>query len=179
MRNNLVDDIRSESRFGRNLARIVSFVLLLFSLDFGLSVILEKGLDRFYGLGAGADVLMVGHSHLMLAIDKRFFEERTGMRVAKYTREGVNVADRHVMLEQYFGKDQEQGRIVVYSIDPWLFTGKGLSANSYKLFYPFMDNPEVDAYVRMHATDTFDYLSHKYFRSYRFNSSLLNASVRG
>ena len=63
---------------------------------------LLKGIDRFYGLKSDADVLMIGHSHLMLAVDKVALEESSGLKVAKYTREGVNMADSRVMAEQYF-----------------------------------------------------------------------------
>ncbi len=176
---NLFDDIRDDPGFVKSLLRIALFILLLLFLDFGVSVFLEKGMNRFYGLDGKADLLMIGHSHLMLAVDKPMLEEQTGMLVAKYTREGVNVSDRYIMLKQYFSNGKQKSRLVVYSIDPWLFTGKGLSANSYKLFYPFMDNPDVDAYVHLHAADRFDYLSHRYFRSYRFNTTLVNAALRG
>lgn len=179
MSNNLVDDIRNDSRFGSYLGKVFFFLFLLLLLDFATSLFLEKGIDRFYGLGSKSDVLLVGHSHLMLAVDKGLFEDRTGMRMAKYTREGVNVADRHLMLGQYFREKTPNCRLIVYGIDPWLFTGKGLSANSYKLFYPFMDDRDVDAYIRLHAANRFDYFSHKFFRSCRFNTTLINAALRG
>lgn len=177
--NNLFDDIGMDVRFGRNLRRIFMFFVLLAALDLIVSLVLAKGVERFYGLESKAEVLLIGHSHLMLAVDKKLFEEQTGMRVAKYTREGVNVADRYIMLRHYFSGDSGNCRLVVYGIDPWLFTGEGLSANSYKLFYPFMDNQDVDAYVRSYASDSFDYFSHKWFRSYRFNTTLVNAALRG
>lgn len=179
MRNDLFNDIRDDTGFARKIRRIFLFIMLLMALDFGVSVILEKGIDRFYGIDSDAEVLMIGHSHLMLAVDKILLEERLGARVAKYTREGVNVADRYTMLEHYFSGASNHCKLVVYGIDPWLFTGEGLSANSYKLFYPFMDNADVDAYVRLHAANAFDYYSHKWFRSSRFNVTLINASLRG
>jgi hypothetical protein len=179
MWNNLLNDIGMDARFSRNLLRIAAFMVLLMALDFAVTFMLEKGVRRFYGLDRQADVLLVGHSHLMLAVDKRLFEEGMHMQVAKYTREGVNVADRFVMLEHYFDSRPGKCRLIVYGIDPWLFTGKGLSANSYKLFYPFMDYSHVDSYVRTHAENPYDYFSHKYFRSSRFNSLLINSALRG
>jgi hypothetical protein len=179
MRNDLLNDIRNDARFGRNLARIFTFIALLMVLDFVVSAVMEKGINRFYGLDSDAEVLMVGHSHLMLAVDKQLLEKQLRVKVAKYTREGVNVADRYIMLQQYFKGRSDRCRLIVYGIDPWLFTGEGLSANSYTLFYPFMDTPEVDAYVRQHAKNDFDYFSHKWFRSSRFNVMLVNAALRG
>jgi len=179
MRNNLLEDIRNDAGMGKSLIRISIFIALLMTLDYAVSVYLEKGIKRFYGLDVNAEALFVGHSHLMLAVDKGSFEDRTGMQMAKYTREGVNVADRYIMLKHYFDGRPGKSRLIVYGIDPWLFSGKGLSANSYQLFYPFMDNPEVDSYVRLHAENIFDYLGHKYFRSSRFNSLLINAALRG
>jgi len=176
---NLFEDIRDDPGFVKSLLRVALFILLLLFLDFGVSVFLEKGINRFYGLDGDAEILMVGHSHLMLAVDKRMLEERTGMRVAKYTREGVNVSDRYIMLRQYFGSKKGKTRLVVYGIDPWLFTSDGLSVNSYKLFYPFMDNPWVDRYVHRESKDVFDYLGHKLFRSARFDVLLINAALRG
>jgi hypothetical protein len=175
----LFSDLKNDTRWQRNLLRILGFLLLFIILDFVLSVFLLKGIDRFYGLKSDADVLMLGHSHLMLAVDKVMLEEESGLKVAKYTREGVNMADRRVMAEQYFGKCSAKPEIVILSIDPWLFTGEGLSQNSWLLFLPFMDDPDVNTYIKSSAPKKFDYIRYKYIRTTRFNAQLLNASVRG
>ena len=98
----LFQDIRNDSRWKRNLLRVVLFLVIFIVLDLVISLFLLKGIERFYGLKSDADVLMIGHSHLMLAVDKVALEESSGLKVAKYTREGVNMADRRVMAEQYF-----------------------------------------------------------------------------
>lgn len=179
MTNLLLDDIRSDRNFKSSLFRIFLFGVLLFVLDYSVSVFLENGLKRYYGLGGDAAVVFVGHSHLMLALDKEIVEKKLDVRVAKYTRPGVNVYDRDVMLRHYFSSCTGRPRVVVYGIDPWLFTSDGLSVNSYKLFYPFMDNPWVDRYVHRESKDVFDYLGHKLFRSARFDVLLINAALRG
>jgi hypothetical protein len=161
------------------LTRIFAFIVLFLALDYGISMVLEKGIEKFYGLDRHSDALFIGHSHLMLAVDKDMFEKETGYSVSKYTREGVTVADRRIMLEQYFRENPKKVRLIVYGVDPWLFSGEGLSANSYKLFYPFMDNTAIDEYIGKSAETPFDYLSHKYFRATRFNTLLINASIRG
>ena len=119
----LFSDLKNDARWWRNLLRLIGFLLLFIVFDLVLSIFLLKGIDRFYGLKSNADVLMLGHSHLMLAIDKQLLEESSGLKVAKYTREGVNMADRRVMAQQYFSTCSAKPEIVILSIDPWLFTG--------------------------------------------------------
>ncbi len=179
MTNHLFEDIKSDRSFKKSLFRIFLFTVLLFALDYVISFFLENGLKRYYGLGGDASVVFVGHSHLMLAIDKETFEKKLDVRAAKYTRPGVNVHDRDLMLRHYFSSCSHKPKVVVYGIDPWLFTSDGLSVNSYKLFYPFMDNPWVDSYIHREGKDVFDYLGHKLFRSSRFNVLLINAAIRG
>ncbi len=174
----LVNDIRNDRRFGRNFLRVLLFIAILFVFDLIISVALLKGIERFYGLRSDADVLMIGHSHLMLAVDRVTLEEESGLTVAKYTREGVNMADRRVMAQQYYDICDEPPETVILSIDPWLFSGEGLSLNSWKLFLPFMDDRGVNSYVKSSATK-FDYYRYKLLRSGRFNAQLLNASARG
>lgn len=89
------------------------------------------------------------------------------------------MADRKVMAEQYFSTAASEPKVVILSIDPWLFSGEGLSQNSWLLFLPFMDNQQVNVYIKTSAHKKFDYLRYKYIRSSRFNAGLLNASVRG
>jgi len=174
----LISDIQSDKSFKTNLLRIGLFLVFVIVLDFLLSIILLKCIERNYGLKSDADILLVGHSQLMLAIDKGELEQSTGLKVAKYTREGMNIADRQMMLKQYFAVCKKKPEMVIFGVDPWLFTGKGLSKNSYKFFYPFMDTPEVDKYVSVSASNRFDYYSHKYFRSSRFDVLLIYTSLR-
>ncbi len=179
MKSPLISDLRGDTRLVRNLVRIVAFLLLFILLDNIVSRAILKGINRNYGLKEDTEILMIGHSHLMLAIDKVFLEDKTGLSVAKYTREGVNIADRRVMLEHYFNTCPVKPEIVIIGIDPWLFTGEGLSTNSYLLFLPFMDDPEVRKYIKGSAIDYFDYLLPALVRNTRFNATLLNASIRG
>lgn len=155
------------------------FIGIFVVLDLVISFTLLKGVERFYGLKSDADVLMIGHSHLMLAVDKEALEKESGLKVAKYTREGVNMADRRVMANQYFDVCAKTPETVILSIDPWLFSGEGLSRNSWKLFLPFMDNPAVNQYIKESAPRRFDYARYKVIRTSRFNAQLLNAAGRG
>ena len=175
----LFTDLINDKLIKKNLLRIGLFLVIVIILDYFVSVILLQGVDLNYGLKSDSDILMIGHSHLMLALDKELLEKRSRLKVAKYTREGVNVSDRRVMIKHYFSTCTKKPGIVVLSIDPWLFSSEGLSKNSYLLFLPFIDTPEVRDYIKESVPKKFDYLKAKWIRCSRFNSTLLNASIRG
>jgi hypothetical protein len=175
----LLTDLKNDSGLIRNLVKLTGFILIFILIDLVVSIVLLKGIERFYGLKSDSAVLMIGHSHLMLAVDKILLEKKSGLNVAKYTREGVNIADRRVMAEQYFSNCSSKPGVVILGIDPWLFTGEGLSKNSWQLFLPFMDNRDIDYFIKSSVPGRFDYLRYKFIRSSRFNAQLLNASARG
>lgn len=163
----------------RKIISIIFFITLFISLDRGLGWVINKGLDQYFGLDKNATVLFIGHSHLMLAVDKTGFEHKTEVTVSKYCREGVNVADRYVMLKHYLSlPNKDSLKVVIYGVDQFMFTGKGLSQNSYKLFYPFMENQAMDTYIK-ESTDRYDYWLHKLVCTTRYSDALLNSSLRG
>jgi hypothetical protein len=148
-----------------------------FILDTLISNFLQDGLNKYYGLKTNAEIAFVGHSHLMLAIDKSRIEKKLKKKVAKYTREGVNIVDRDLMIDQLLMLNQ-QTKIVVYGVDAWMFTGEGLSSNSYKLFYPFMGSETVDDYVKSHTSFS-DFWQKYIIKSSRYNEGLISGSLRG
>lgn len=160
--------------------KVLIFLTMVIALDWGVAAFLQTGLERYYGLDQEADILLIGHSHMMKSCDHVRMEEALGVRVSKYCREGVMVADRFAML-QHFLAEQEDGSVpyVLYGVDPFMFNEGDLSLNSYKLFYPFMDSPPMDELVRREATDWHDYYIHKYFRSSRFTDNMIYRSMRG
>ncbi|TFV97417.1 SGNH/GDSL hydrolase family protein [Algoriphagus kandeliae] len=157
--------------------KIASFVLAFFLLDFSIGKFLEQGLFRYYGLRTDSKIAFVGHSHLMLGLDKKAIEDELKIPVSKYTREGVNVAERDLMIDQ-LSEENPELEIVVYGVDAWMFTGEGLSANSYKLFYPFLDQEAPAAYVKKEA-EFLDYWQHKLIKTSRYNEGLISSSFRG
>lgn len=157
----------------------ILFFVLLIAFDRVTGLCLNKGLDTYFGLDQHSEVLFIGHSHLMLAVDKTDFEMQTHTSVSKYCREGVNVADRYQMVRQYLNLPASDSlRFVLYGVDQFMFTGEGLSENSYKLFYPFIDEPVMNDYIRS-STDFSDYLLHKTLCCTRYSDALLNSSIRG
>lgn len=155
---------------------IISFILFSF---IGNKILLE-GINRFYGLNQHSDLLLIGHSHLMLAVDKNKIEKETGLKISKYTREGVGVEDRFYMVKQYLdSKYSDSLKIVFYGVDQFTFVKEGLSSNSYQLFYPFMGDTSMDNFIKKESKSEREYYSHKYFPMTRYSDALINASLRG
>lgn len=163
----------------KKIISICLFLAFFVCLDRGIGFCLNKGLDFYFGLNQHSEVLFIGHSHLMLAVDKARFETETHTKVSKYCREGVNVADRYEMVKQYWALPTSDSlKVVLYGVDQFMFTGEGLSQNSYKLFYPFMDEKNINDYISR-STDRYDYLLHKLICTTRYSDALLNSSIRG
>jgi hypothetical protein len=179
MRFPLFTDLRNDAALYRNLRKIFYFIILLFLLDFLISFFLMTGIDSYYGLNGDSQILLIGHSHLMLALDKRQLELITDLKVAKYTREGVNIKERDLMLKHYLLTCKKKPEYIIIGIDPWMFTEEGLSENSYLLFLPFMDTPEVKDYIINSVQSQKDFLIPKFIKSRRYNALLINASMRG
>lgn len=164
----------------RNIIYILSIVTAFAVLDFSIERFMLHGVQESYGLRQHSQMLIIGHSHLMLATDKVRMEKELGLKISKYTREGVNVTDRKMMVKQYLDSPYSDSlKICLYGVDLCTFTGEGLSQNSYKLFYPFIDEPNFSEYIRQ-QTDATDYWTHKLIRTSRYNEDgLKNSSFRG
>lgn len=163
---------------GRNLLLIfVGAIIIFFLIDIIMNYAMMRGVNNYYGLNQQSKVLIIGHSHLMLATDKERMEHELGVPVSKYCREGVNVTDRLIMVRHFLNSGYADSlKVVLYGVDLATFTGSGLSKNSYKLFYPFIDDPFVGEYIKSQTTE-FDYWTHKLVRSSRFNDDGLKNSV--
>lgn len=156
---------------------LLIFIVLFFSADFAVHRILQSGLHKYFGLGETTEIALIGHSHLMLRINKTRLEESLGQQVTKYTSEGVNVSDRKLMID-YLLTHNTQTKVVVYGVDAWMFTGEGLSDNSYKLFLPFMDNPKIKEQIREKAPIE-EFWQKRIVRSSRYSEPLINSALRG
>lgn len=155
-------------------------IALFFIADNLVNWTMMKGIDNYYGLDQPSEILLIGHSHLMLATAKERLEKGTGMKVSKYCREGVNVTDKKAMVEHFLGSaNTDSLKYVLYGVDLATFTGDGLSKNSYKLFYPFIDDNQVGQYIRSQA-DPVDFWLHRLIKSTRFNDDgIKNSAGRG
>lgn len=173
----LIQDIKNDPSFKKSTYIIFGVLLAFMVLDALTGTLLTKGLNRYYGLNSNAEIALVGHSHLMLGVDKTVLENELDIPVAKYTREGVNIADRQIMIRQLL-RENSKIKTVIYGVDAWSFSGEGLSANSHTLFYPFLKNTEVNNYVKRQA-DPADYWLHKIIKTARFSEGLISSSFRG
>jgi hypothetical protein len=158
---------------------LMLFLLFFFIADFLVAYFLGCGLKKYYGIENSAQILVNGASQVMLAVDKDLIERETGMRVAKYTREGVNISDRELMIHHFFSEKKSSAKIVVYGVDQFLFTDEGMSENSYTIFYPFMDNKEISDYIHTYTKEWYVYKIHQYIRCSRFDLYLVNSAIRG
>ncbi len=156
---------------------VIGFVFAFFLIDYTVSIVLSKGLEKYYGLNTDSELAIVGHSHLMLGLDKGKIESGLGVKVAKYTREGVNLAERKIMIEHLLETNQNI-KTVILGVDAWSFTDEGLSSNSYKLFFPFMDNESINRYL-LTECDGVEFFSKKIIRTSRFNELLIGGALRG
>jgi hypothetical protein len=115
----------------KNYQYIILFVLFFILFNWAGGKILLIGIERFYGLKQHAGILLLGHSHLMLATDKNALEQGAGMKVSKYTIEGVDVHNRYIMAKQYIDSQYSDSlKIVLYGVDPYTFVKGGLSKNA-------------------------------------------------
>jgi len=159
--------------------KICCFLILFAGLDYLFSSLALTGLEKYFGLDRPADILCIGHSHTVLGIDQPLLEKLTGKRVSVYAREGAGIRDRAVMLDQYFRRFPKSRPIILYDVNPRLFNATGLSENSYALFFPSLDEPEVAAYIRECHPGRSSLLFRKHIRLCRYNDVTLRFSLRG
>lgn len=159
---------------------IIVAILAFVVMDNGIGCVLKHGINNYFGISQHADVLLIGHSHLMLSVDKLQIEKELGVKISKYCREGVDVIDKYYMTKQILDSDYSDSlKVLMYGVDLFTFSPGGLSSNSYKLFYPFIDDKEIDRMIKEH-TDAIDYWSHKLIKTFRYNdNTIINAAIRG
>lgn len=164
----------------RIIIRIFFFVFLFVLLSYIGAAMLCHGLHKTYGLNKNSDILIIGHSHIMLALNHEMMENELKLNVSKYTREGVTIFERKLMAEHYLSLQKEKLnlKVVLLGVDPYLFKSDGLSKNSYINFYPFMDNDEIRDYIRSNAPAQ-DYWRNFLFPLCRYSDAAINAGVSG
>lgn len=176
----LFDDIASNRRgFGRFALKTLVFLVLLFAVDRALDAVFRQGLVRYFGLVRPAPVLCVGHSRMVLGLDKTMLEARLGRPVAKFAIQGANAVDRRAMIAHYLERHPNGVEAVVYHVDARLFTGEGLSANSYELFFPFMDSAAMYHYLRDAVGSKTTLLVRRLACCTRYSEATLALAVRG
>lgn len=163
----------------KSIIRIILLIAIFLLADYGIDRFLKTGLDSGMGLNEHAKVLIVGHSHLMMGLDKALMEKELHCKVAKHTRSGVGVEERYLMTKMFLDSPYSDSlQVVIIGVDPFLFNGMEISQNCYTLFYPWMDEKNVKDYIQT-FTDPLTYYTHKCFRTSRYSDDLIKQSVRG
>lgn len=176
----LLDDLKAQKRIlPIFLVKFAIFLSLFFISDRMLGDSLKAGLDRYFGLDRPANVLCIGHSHTVLGIDKTGLEDQLNLPVAKYARQGANISNRLAMIRHYLAVHPHSVKTIIYDMDAHTFTGEGLSANSHRLFYPFMDTPVIREYVKANCSSYGEYQLRNYLKLPRFDEVTLALSLRG
>ena len=104
----------------------------------------------------------------------------TGVRpVAKYAIQGATTADRLAMIRHAFDRHPGRVRAVVYGVNAHLFSDRGLSSNSYRLFLPYMDAPAYRSYVRAHCPSAGEFALRLLLRCSRFEPVTATLAWRG
>lgn len=162
-----------------NLAKnVVIFLLVILVLDYFICALLDDGLRRYFGLDKPSQVVFVGHSRTILGIDEEFFGRQLGVKAAKFAVNGANTIDRAAMV-RYFLKKRPEVKMVVYDVEESSFTGEGLSSNSYRLFFPFIDDPDVAEYLKSQCKSADEFWLRKILRSSRYDEVTFALSMRG
>jgi hypothetical protein len=176
----LIQDLQKQrSALKRFAWKGLLLVLLFLGFDRLVGFLLTGGISRYYGLDQPCDILCIGHSQTVLGVDKLELERRLGMRVAKYAVEGANTADRFVMLRHYLSVQPKSVRALLIGVDARTFADRGLSSASYTLLYPYVDDPNVGAYVKANCKSSFEYVLRRFLMTPRFGEMPLSLAFRG
>ncbi|WAT17566.1 hypothetical protein OZN62_11645 [Aurantiacibacter sp. MUD11] len=172
-------DTSFASRLKRPALLVLVALAVFFVVDRAADGVLRHGLDRYFGLDQPEAVVMVGHSHVVLGLDKSQLERDLGVPVANYARAGAQLEDRILMARHYAELHPDGVRGIIFGVDHHLFTARGLSSNSHLLFYPHMDDPLVGNLLHQRASDDWEIAVRRISHLARYNDVLLNASIRG
>lgn len=175
----LVEDLKTQAPLLRRfMMKAVLLLVVFLCLDRLIGWVLRTGLERYYGLNTPAAVLCVGHSHTVLGIDKVMLEQKLRIPIAKFSLEGANTADRLMMIHYFFTRHPNGVRAVIYDVDAHTFAASGLSSSSYQLLLPFIDDPEIRAYIKQNSSPN-HYLLCRLLCTPRYNEMLLSLAARG
>lgn len=165
-------------KFTSWLKKLLIIAVLFFAIDFAVSQILLGGLNKYFGLKSNSKILINGSSLAMAGFDKMKVEKELHKSVAFYTRAGVSLQDRNAMLKHYFNQSDAKTDVVVFEVNPLLFSKKFTAENVYTLFLPFIDDSSMDELI--HSKTSFnEYLVRKAVRTSRYNSDLITLSTKG
>ena len=62
----------------------ILYIAIFIIADRSLGAFINRGLNNYWGLNQYSNILLIGHSHLMLATDKTKLESVLNCKVSKY-----------------------------------------------------------------------------------------------
>jgi hypothetical protein len=176
----LIEDIVNQAPvFGRWVKRFSVFFAIVFVTDVIVSTSLLHGLEKYFGLDQPAEVLLIGHSHTVLGIDHIMLCKDLGIPVAKYARQGATLRERLAMIRHFLDRQPDSVKVIVYDVDAHLLNPSGLSQNSYRLFYPFLEEPAIQDYLSDVTGGNLDYQMRRLIKTARYDEVTLALSLRG
>jgi hypothetical protein len=155
---------------------ILSVVLIL---DMSLNGLFLSGMHTYFGLNDDTDILFVGHSHTGYGIDVDMVESSTGIKSAKYYLSGATIYTREAMINYYCANARKKPKLIIYDIEPTMFSSDLVNNKSYMDLYPFMSSRGIYEYIDKRQKDRSDLLLKNIFRLTRWKALSLTVSVRG
>jgi hypothetical protein len=166
--------------FRKFVVKLLLFLALVLAISEAGAAILRRGVFRYFGIDRPVDLLIIGHSHAIRGIDERILSTGTGMRVAKFALPGTNIFEHQAMVKLYFRLHPQAQTTVLYDVHGFSFSHLKISKNSAVLFYPFMDDPDMDRYLFGAAPNWLEYAARKYVKLLRYNNhEVLAFALRG
>lgn len=106
----------------KKLYKILIAIAVFFFLDFAISSLLKEGLNKGFGLRQESEILIVGHSHMMMGVDRDKLEKGLKCKISKYTRTGVSLPERYLMTQQYLNsKYSKKLKAALIGVDAFTF----------------------------------------------------------
>lgn len=160
--------------------KLLLLFLLLFTVDVAISSFLFDGLKRFIGLEVDSDIVFIGHSHTVCAIDAKMIEKVLDNRIAKIAIHGVRTNEQYILAKYYYNYTKTKPAIVVIDVDENTFSTIENNLNSHTRFYPFMDDDGIESYIRESGEKCESVIARKYLKTLRYNNSwVLVRSLKG
>ncbi len=176
----LVNDMKRHRRVLLRLAgKALLFVGLLFVADRAADAVLCDGLLKYYGLNRESAVACVGNSRTVLGINGDLLEEQLQVPVAKYAVQGAKGRDRLAMVRHLFTRQGDAVKAVVLDVGGCTFNDAGLSSNSYRLFFPFMDEASMAEYIGASCPSVGQRLLRRAVKSSRYEEATISLAARG
>lgn len=158
--------------------RLFLLLMLFFLCDLLVSLVLTNGLNKYYGFDQKPEILINGSSMVMSGFNRTDIESISSNNVAIYAQEGVSVSDRYEMINHFFHMFPGGVKTVIYEVNPVIFSNTKSAENVYTHFFPYMDDRDVDMYIKENATAK-EYYVNKIIRTKRFESRLFRFIIQG